>query len=97
MQELTKTFSNDLSDLDFSLSVIKLCTRKPLTQPSVALAVGVGQLDLPAPDMYIKICINVTLHDKISKILTGNIYRCLTFLLVIRVAENLKTIAFNIT
>ena len=44
LQGPTNKFSNDLSDLDFSLSVItgKLCTRKPLARPSEALASGLG-------------------------------------------------------
>ena len=44
-------FSNYLSNLDFSLSGIKLCTRTPLDQRKEALAPGVGQWHLLAPAM----------------------------------------------
>ena len=47
---LTNRFSNDLSDLDFSLSVIKLCRRKLLAWPREILAPSIGQQDLSAPD-----------------------------------------------
>ena len=49
-QGLSNSFSNDLSDLDFNLPIIKLCTRKPLARRREALAQGVGQWDLSAPD-----------------------------------------------
>ena len=48
-QGLTNRFSYHLSDIYFSLSVIKLCTRKPLARPREALAPGVGQWDSSAP------------------------------------------------
>ena len=48
-QQLTNSFSNALSDLDFHLSVIKICTTKPLARPIKALAQGVRQWDLLAP------------------------------------------------
>ena len=41
-------FSNDLPNVDFHLSVIKLCTTKPLAQQMKALAQGVQQWDLSA-------------------------------------------------
>ena len=54
MQGLTNRFSydSDFSDLAFHLSIIKLRTIKPLARPMTALAQGVGQWDLSAPEMY---------------------------------------------
>ena len=51
IQGLTNRFSNNLSDLDFSLSIIKLRTRKPLADQGKHLPRGVGQWDLSAPDI----------------------------------------------
>ena len=48
-QGMTNRFSNDLPDLAFHLSVIKLCSTKPLAPPMKALSQGVGQWDLSAP------------------------------------------------
>ena len=46
---LTNRFSDDLSDLDFCLSLMKLCTTKPLARPMNALAQAIRRLDLSAP------------------------------------------------
>ena len=48
--ELTNRFWIYLPDLDFHLSIIKLCTIKPLARPMKALAQDVGQWDLSAPE-----------------------------------------------
>ena len=42
---LTNRFSNDLPDLNFHLSIIKLYTIKLLAKPIKALGQGVGQWD----------------------------------------------------
>ena len=47
-QGLTNRFSDDLPDLAFHLSIIKLCTMKALARPLKALAKGIGQRVLSA-------------------------------------------------
>ena len=56
---VTNRFSNDLSDLDFSLSVIKLCTRKPLARPREALA-SASSSGICQPLLYITLFNTVT-------------------------------------